>query len=72
MAAGISLIGVLFGILGSIAIETFRLNSPHLSFRMFRIPFREYWAILFAGGVIVFIFAALLRYRQPPNTPRQI
>jgi len=62
MAAGVSLIAVLIGILGSIIIETFRLNSVHLSYRMSRIPFREYWVTLFAGGVIIFIFTALLRY----------
>ena len=62
MAAGISLVGVLMGVLGSIVVETVRLNSVHLSYRMFRIPFREYWLIFFVGGVIVFISAALKRY----------
>jgi hypothetical protein len=61
MASGVSLIGVLIGLLGSIVVESFRLNSVHLSFRMFRIPFREHWVILFIGGVIVFTLAALLR-----------
>lgn len=69
MAAGVSLVGVLIGIVGSIIIETFRLNSVHLSYRMFRIPFREYWIILFIGGVIVFILAALKRYYTTPRTP---
>jgi len=62
MAGGVSLIGVLIGIFGSIIIETYRLNSVHLSYRMSRIPFREYWVILFAGGVIIFLLAALHRY----------
>lgn len=69
MAAGISLIGVLIGIFGSIIIETYRLNSAHLSYRMSRIPFREYWIILFVGGVIIFIFAALLRYGKGGASP---
>ena len=64
MAGGVSLIAVLIGIFGSIIIETVRLNSVHLSFRMFRIPFREYWVILFVGGVIVFIIASSLRYHK--------
>jgi hypothetical protein len=68
MAAGVSLIGVLIGIFGSIIVESFRLNSVHLSYRMFRIPFKEYWIFFFAGGVIIFIFAALIRYYR---TPRQ-
>ena len=62
MAGGVSLIGVLIGIFGSIIIEEYTLNSAHLSYRMSRIPFREYWVILFAGGVIIFIFTAWLRY----------
>jgi len=65
MSAGVSLIGVLLGIFGSIIVETYRLNSVHLSYRMNRIPFKEYWVVLFAGGVIIFIFASLLRYRKP-------
>jgi len=69
MAAGVSLVGVLIGIFGSIIIESYRLNSAHLSYRMFRIPFREHWAILFVGGVIIFIFAALHRYYKTRCTP---
>ena len=62
MAGGVSLVGVLIGIFGSIIVETYRLNSAHISYRMFRIPFREYWFIFFVSGVIIFILAALLRY----------
>ncbi len=62
MAGGVSLVGVLIGIFGSIIIEEFRMGSGHLSFRMFRIPFRKHWVILFVGGVIIFISASLLRY----------
>jgi len=61
MAAGVSLAAVMVGILGSIVIETFRLNSVHLSYRMNRIPFREHWAMLFACGCVVFGLVALLR-----------
>jgi len=64
MAAGVSLIGVLIGIFGSIIVEEYTLNTAHLSFRMSRIPFREYWVILFGGGVIIFIFTAWLRYNK--------
>lgn len=67
MAAGVSLIGVLSAIFGSIIVETLRLNSVHLSYRMSRIPFREHWVILFVGGVIIFIFAASLRYYKTPK-----
>jgi hypothetical protein len=71
MSAGVSLVGVLIGILGSIGIETYRLNSVHLSYRMFRIPFKEYWLIFFAAGVIIFIFASLVRYRSAKMTSLQ-
>lgn len=63
-AGGFSLVGVLCGIFGSIVVEEYRLNSHHLSFRMFRIPFRQHWVILFVGGVIIFLFVALLRYKR--------
>jgi hypothetical protein len=69
MAAGVSLVAVLIGIFGSIIVETYRLNSVHLSYRMSRIPFREYWVILFVSGVIIFIFAALLRYYKTRSMP---
>ena len=63
MAAGVSLAAVMVGILGSIVIETFRLNSVHLSYRMNRIPFRQHWAMLFVSGCVVFGLVALLRSR---------
>jgi hypothetical protein len=72
MAAGVSLIGVLIGIFGSIIVETYRLHSVHLSYRMFRIPMREYWGVFFVGGVIIFILAALLRYYKTPRTARDL
>ena len=62
MAAGISLVGVLIGMFGSIIVEELRMGSGHLSFRMNRIPFRAHWVVLFAGGVIIFILTALLRF----------
>ena len=63
MAAGVSLVAVMVGILGSIVIETVRLNSVHLSYRMNRIPFRRYWATLFVCGFIIFWLMALMRSR---------
>ena len=68
MAVGVSLIGVLIGIFGSIIVETYRLGSVHLSYRMFRIPMREYWLIFFIGGVIIFLLAAALRAKQTSET----
>ena len=63
MAVGVSLVGVMVGNLGSIVIEGVLLNSGHLSYRMNRIPFRQYWALLFACGFVIFMFLALMRSR---------
>ena len=63
MAAGVSLVGVMVGNLASIVIETFLLNSAHLSYRMNRIPFRQYWATLFVCGFVLFGLIALMRSR---------
>ena len=63
MAVGVSLVGILVGGLWSIIIETIRLNSAHLSYRMNRIPFRQHWVMLFFGCFIVFALVALIRSR---------
>ena len=63
MAAGVSLVAVLIASLGSIVIENLMLNSPHLSYRMNRIPFRRHWAMLFVCGFVVFWLMTLLRSR---------
>ena len=63
MAIGVSLVAVMVGILGSIVIETLRLNSVHLSYRMNRIPFRQHWAMLFTCGLVIFGLVALRRSR---------
>jgi hypothetical protein len=61
MAVGISLVGVAVGSLWSIVIEGVRLNSAHLSYRMNRLPLRQYWAVLFVGGFVVFALVALFQ-----------
>jgi len=61
MAAGVSLVGVLVGGLWSIVIETFRLNSVHLSYRMNRIPFRQHWVTLFVCCMVTFGLVVLVR-----------
>jgi hypothetical protein len=69
MAAGLSLIGVMVGILGSIVIEGVLLNSGHLSYRMNRIPFRQHWTMLFVCGYVIFVLMALLRSRVRGKVP---
>jgi hypothetical protein len=70
LAAGVSLVAVMVGVLGSIVIEEIRLNSGHLSFRMNRIPFRHYWETLFVGGFVLFWLVVLLRARDKLRTSR--
>jgi len=64
MAIGVSLVGVLVGSFWSIIMETFRLNSVHLSYRMNRIPFRQYWPVVLVCCFAVFGLVALLRSRD--------
>lgn len=61
MAVGVSFVGLLLGYFWSISVETLRLNSVHLSYRMARIPWRQHWATLFVFGVIIFLLAAMIR-----------
>ena len=61
LAVGVSVIGLAIGNVWSIVIETFRLNSAHLSYRMDRIPWRQYSAVIFVCGFVVFMLAALIR-----------
>jgi len=63
MSLGASLVGLFAGILWSIAFETYRLNSVHLSYRMNRIPSRQYWFAFLLCGILVFWLIALIRSR---------
>ena len=63
MAVGVSLVGVMIGMLGSIVIEGVRLNSGHLSYRMDRIPWRQHWIVLFVCGFLIFGLVGLIRSR---------
>lgn len=71
MAIGISLAGVMIGMLWSIVIEGVRFNSGHLSYRMNRIPFREHWVVLFFCGVAIFVLASLVRSRFHSQLPQE-
>jgi len=62
MSVGVSLIGLLVGNLWSIVIETYRL-SVHLSYRMNRIPFRQYWFVYLLCGILAFWLIAFIRSR---------
>ena len=68
ISVGASLVGLLVGNLWSIVIETYRLNSAHLSYRMNRIPFRQYWYVYLLCGVMGFWLIAFIRSRHPQIT----
>ena len=61
MSFGASLVGLFAGILWSIVFETYRLNSIHLSYRMNRIPSRQYWFVFLVCGMVVFWLIALIK-----------
>jgi hypothetical protein len=64
MAMGVSLVGVLLGNIWAVTIETLRLNSVHLSYRMDRIPWRQHWPELLICGFVIFGLVALIRSRS--------
>src|SRR6185369_4775227 len=64
MAIGVSLVGVLLGNVWSVTIETLRLKSAHLSYRMDRIPWRQHWPELIICGFVIFALAVLIRSRS--------
>ena len=64
MSVGASLVGVLVGGLWSIVIETYRLNSAHLSYRMNLIPFRQHWFVVLLCILLAFWLIALIRSKD--------
>ena len=63
MSVGIAFVGVMVGYFGYIIVETFRLNSGHLSYRMDRIPWRQHWLIVLVCFFLVFLLVAAIRSR---------
>jgi hypothetical protein len=71
IAFGAGLVGGMAGGLWSIVIEEFRLGSGHLSYRMNRIPARQWWLQLYACCVVIFALAALVRSRFRLPAPKK-
>ena len=71
IAFGVGVVGVMAGGLWSIVIEEFRLGSEHLSYRMNRIPARQWWLQLYAACIVIFALAALIRSRIPLPAPKK-
>jgi len=74
MAACTSVIGAAIGVpLGeawSVGIESFRLGSRHLSYRVNRLPWGQHRIEMFVGGVVLFWIVAALRYRAVAARPK--
>ncbi len=64
MALGVGLVSVMLGGLWSIVVEGIRLNSGHLSYRMNRIPARQYWSQFYLCSIAIFGVAVLIRSRM--------
>jgi hypothetical protein len=63
ISVGAGLAGLLAGSLWSIVIDMYRL-STHLSYRMNRVPFRQYWFVYLPCLVLVFWLIALIRSKD--------
>ena len=63
IGVGFGLAGTLAGMLWSIAVEEVILGSGHLSYRMDRIPMRQFWLIAYVCSIVVFALAAMVRSR---------
>jgi len=63
LSFGGGLVGLLVGNLWSIVFETYRLNSAHLSYRMNRLPFRQYWFVFLLCSILSFWLVAFIRSR---------
>jgi len=63
LSVGGGLVGLLVGNLWSIVIETYRLNSAHLSYRMNRLPIRRYGFVFLLCSILSFWLVAFIRSR---------
>ena len=72
MSFCIALVGLAAGNVWSIIIEEFRIGSGHLSYRMNYIPLRQHWAITFVCGFIIFLIAAVIRFRGDMRQKRDM
>jgi hypothetical protein len=75
----VSACGVLVGEMWALGVETFRVGNGHLSFRTARIPWLHERAYLFAIGMMLFWFVAVVQYyrtylviKQGSNTRRSL
>jgi hypothetical protein len=71
-SAAVSAAGVLVGEQWSLIIETYRLSSGHLSYRVARIPWNQHRLGLFVGGVVLFWVLAVLHRRHASKPSIQI
>ena len=64
VAVAVSVIGVLAGEVWAMLVESIRVGNGHMSYRVERVPWRQYPMQLFACGAVLFITVAAMRWRQ--------
>ena len=57
-------IGLLAGEVWTMLIEAIRLGNGHGSYRVDRVPWRQYPVPIFVAGVVVFLVAAISKWKQ--------
>ncbi len=63
-AVFLSAAAVMVGDLGAATVEMIQLGDMHLSYRAARIPWHRQWPELFAGGIVLFVAIAIVRWRR--------
>jgi hypothetical protein len=63
-APAVSAAGVMIGGLGANIVEMIQLGDTHLSYRAFRVPWAQHWAVLFAAGIVLFGIVATIDWRR--------
>ncbi len=69
-SAAVSAAGVGLGEEWSLMMESYRLSSGHLSYRVARIPWTQHRLGLFVGGVVLFWFLAVFHRRHASEPPK--
>ena len=64
VAVGFAAIGLLAGDVWTGLIESIRLGNGHVSYRVDRVPWRQYPVPVFVAGIVVFLVAAIGKWKQ--------
>ena len=64
VAGAFGVIGALAGEVWSMLIESIRVGNGHMSYRVERVPWRQFRVQLFAAAAVLFLAMAAIRWRQ--------